>query len=822
MRYRLMIDCERVIRRCKVLARQLIWPVLLVLPLHATDYYLGSAAGSQGGVVVTSISALNTLRLRPGDRVLFQGGETFAGTVTLNAEDAGTADRPVVLTSFGNGRATIASGAESAIRIRNAGGIIVRGLQLEGASSASNRGRGIDAEVGRSDDGRLSYLRFQDLLIRRFDHGVWIGGFHTGSTVAYPGFSDVRLENVEVTDVRSEGINLWGTWVAGGNGGRYNHADIMIVRCRVSDAKGDPAADTHTGSGIVVGQADGVLIEHCVAHDNGGRGPATGGGPFGIWAWESNRVTIQHNLVYNQRSPSDVDGGAFDLDGGTTNSVVQYNYSRNNDGPSVAVIQFEGSSATRGNVIRFNISENDNRKAARQGAFYVGDWEGAGPIEGVEVYNNTWYTTATSGGGRPPLVFVESGGRITGINVRNNLLVAGHSGPLLAGPINRPERVRYQGNNYWGGSTELSVLRNGGQERIGSRNLGLRVDPQLEAPGQGGAITRTEELAGLTAYRLRPGSPVANAGLDLQAEFGLEVGARDFYGTAVGSAALPMGAAAIASGEPPPAPPPPLPPPGDGDGGGPGQLLNLSARSRSGTRDDVLIVGWVTEGDTSLLLRAVGPGLQPYGVSDYIANPRLHVFDGRSEEIASNDDWGTLRATVQAAINETKAFPLADRDAALTRRVAGGSWSAMVRGDRQGIALAEIYRLSASSGRLLNLSARAHAGSGSETLIAGFVVGQGGARVLLRALGPTLAQHGVDNPLSDPRLKLFRGDTELARNNNWHETDAAAIRATGFAPPEGSRDAALIRQLEPGSYSAHVESVDGRAGVALVEVYLLQ
>jgi hypothetical protein len=796
---------------------------LQALPLLATDYYLGPTAGAQPGVSVASIEALNAIQLRPGDRVFFEGGQTFSGTVVLSAQDAGTADRPIVMTSFGSGRATVAAGQASAIRIRNAGGLQIRNLNLRGADSATNQGSGIDAEVSLPTSAKLDHLRLEELTITGFKQGVWIGAWYSGSSVAWPGFSDVQVSDVVISDVRHEGITVWGTWIAGSAGTTYSHRDLRIVRCQVSGVRGDPASTTHTGSGIVVGGVDGAVIEHCVVSDNGGRGPATGGGPFGIWAWASNRVTIQHNLVYHQKSSSPVDGGAFDLDGGTSNSVVQYNYSYGNEGPAVALIQFDGAAPLLNNTVRYNVSENDARKATRQGVLYVGNWDGHERIEGADIYGNTLYVSANPGGGRPPLVMVEPGGRISGVRVSNTLLMATHSGPLLAGAWQQPERARYQGNNYWGGSLDLAALRRAGQESLDGRALGLRVDPRLQAPGQGGAMTSATGLAATTAYRLRSDSPLRGAGVDLRAEFGIDPGTRDFFGQSLPPGAPGIGADARAGTvpAPPPPPPPTVPPPGADAGSG--SLLNLSARSRSGTGDDVLIVGWVTEGEAPLLLRGVGPGLQPYGVTGWLGNPRLQVYDQGGQEIAANDDWGSTREVIESANQSVGAFALATRDAALTRTMGGGQWTAMVRGDARGVALAEIYRLpSGGAGRLVNLSARAHAGAGSETLIAGFVVGGSGARVLLRGLGPALAPHGVNGYLNNPVLRLYAGDNEVASNDDWGQGDAAAVRAAGFAPPEGSRDAALVIQLAPGAYTAHVGSADGRAGVALVEIYLLR
>ena len=132
------------------------------------------------------------------------------------------------------------------------------------------------------------------------------------------------------------------------------------------------------------------------------------------------------------------------------------------------------------------------------------------------------------------------------------------------------------------------------------------------------------------------------------------------------------------------------------------------------------------------------------------------------------------------------------------------------------------------AGRLTNVSARAATANGGEVLTAGFVVaGDGPKRLLVRGAGPGLAPLGVTGALAEVRLELFRGATRIATNLAWDSgTDRAAVVAAtaaagAFAFAAGSKDAALVVVLEPGSYSAQVSpAAPGAAGgVALVEVY---
>jgi hypothetical protein len=128
--------------------------------------------------------------------------------------------------------------------------------------------------------------------------------------------------------------------------------------------------------------------------------------------------------------------------------------------------------------------------------------------------------------------------------------------------------------------------------------------------------------------------------------------------------------------------------------------------------------------------------------------------------------------------------------------------------------------------RLGNLSSRGETRAAAEAMIAGLVVqGSSPKPILFRASGPTLGAFGVADTLRDPQLVLYSADRELARNDDWHAAPAAAAvtsaaaRLGAFPFPAGSRDAALVLDLPPGAYTAHLVSADGTPGVGLLEAY---
>jgi DNA-binding beta-propeller fold protein YncE len=292
---------------------------------------------------------------------------------------------------------------------------------------------------------------------------------------------------------------------------------------------------------------------------------------------------------------------------------------------------------------------------------------------------------------------------------------------------------------------------------------------------------------------------------------------------------------------------PPPPPPSSSPITGTNQLVNLSARVTVAPGDSqrIAIAGFVVQGSVTkpVLVRAVGPGLASFGVSGVLANPRLQIFDRNGRVVAENDDWDAA-SDLNATADRVGAFRLASgsRDAALVVSLAPGNYTAQVTSPAgDGVALLEIYdtlpRPSDGTAKLVNLSTRGFVGTGEQQLIAGFaIVGDTPKRVLVRGIGPGLTKFGVAGVVADPSLQIFASGnpTAIAQNDNWETPQpvsggaapanatelATAARATGaFSLGSGSRDAAVVITLAPGTYSAVVSGVGGTSGAGMVEAY---
>lgn len=266
------------------------------------------------------------------------------------------------------------------------------------------------------------------------------------------------------------------------------------------------------------------------------------------------------------------------------------------------------------------------------------------------------------------------------------------------------------------------------------------------------------------------------------------------------------------------------------------RIANLSIRTNAGTGAQTLIVGFAigganTSGNKALLIRGVGPTLAGFGVSGALTDPKVELYGSSQTKLFENDNWAAADADVFTAVG---AFALTanSRDAALyNSALPSGSYSAQLSGSgsASGIVLAEIYDatstfFAATTPRLVNVSARTFSGTGSDVLIAGFAIaGPTSKKVLIRAIGPTLSGFGVGDVLADPKLELFNSaQAKVQENDNWGGSAAlaAAFDSVGaFRLEAGSRDAALLVELAPGTYTAQVGGVNNGTGVALVEIY---
>jgi hypothetical protein len=251
----------------------------------------------------------------------------------------------------------------------------------------------------------------------------------------------------------------------------------------------------------------------------------------------------------------------------------------------------------------------------------------------------------------------------------------------------------------------------------------------------------------------------------------------------------------------------------------PSRLPNLSVRTNLAA-SQTLFVGFATNGAKNMLVRGIGPTLSVFGLGGAHPDPAIELYDSASVKIDENNDWS---ASLGSVFSDVAAFPLTggSKDAALLRACTG-SYTAQIKGIGSGVVLVEVYD-TGGAGKLVNVSARNAVGTGDNILIAGFVVdGTAAKTLLIRGVGAKLAEFGVDGVLTDPKLEIYNNATgaKIAENDSWNALLQPVARSVGaFDLTLGSRDAALLITLSPGTYSAQISGIGGTTGEAIVEVY---
>jgi hypothetical protein len=465
---------------CSFLCTALQWVIIAQVAL-ARDYFISSTGNDASAGTASqpwqTIQKVNAVDLEAGDCVYFEGGKRFVGTIELGPDDTGALDKKLVLASYGQGQAVIDGANGSSLKANGCSHLALKNLHFVGS------GR----KTGNTEDG-VYLLDCQDVEI---DH-IEVSSFRT-SGLRLDGVRDGHVSYVSAHDNGFAGISV---------GHTKRSANLRIDHCTAKDNPGDPSnLDNHSGNGILVANAENVVVEYCEAANNGWDMPRKGNGPVGIWMWNSDRVIIQFCISHDNKSPGD-DGGGFDIDGGATDCVLQYNLSYNNDGPGYFLCQFPGAPDFKDNVIRYNISYNDGVKNNRRSGIDV--FSAGANASRCQVYNNTVYNRngpAVGFGGLP----------MPDVMFRNNIFVC--SRQVTGGD---GQRGRFENNTCW--AADGSALPSEDQ------TVGKYVDPKLILPSAG-LPTDPNKLAELTAFKLQPGSPCLDAGVVIK-----DNGGRDFWG----------------------------------------------------------------------------------------------------------------------------------------------------------------------------------------------------------------------------------------------------------------------------------------------------
>jgi Right handed beta helix region len=449
------------------------------------------------------------LSLNAGDSVLLQGSQIFIGTLAINYDINGTAKKPVVISSYGIGIATINSTTEKGLVINNSSYMIIQNIKLIGAGRKN----------GNTTSGvNIAYCK--NITINNID----ISGYQKAGLLIR-NCSNMIVTNVMAHDNGSAGIS-----VGGENFSKTDCRNIDILFCRAENNPGDPTnKDNHSGNGIVISQCTNAKISYCTATNNGWDMPRIGNGPVGIWAWESDSVTIEHCLSYrNKTSNGGEDGGGFDFDGGITNSVLQYCLSYENDGSGIGLFQFSNASPWKNNIVRYNISINDGNVSAAKAGIFIWNLSPKDNLQQCYIYNNTIYNNKNAA------INYSVTAANKDIFFYNNILVGNTAIISGADTISK-----FFGNCWYSltngfnvnGIANFDSWRNQKhQEIFNGAKTGINIDPAFASIN---TINITDAKVLASFSMVKTANPLLiNGGIDFQQLFSIPTGGKDFNGNA--------------------------------------------------------------------------------------------------------------------------------------------------------------------------------------------------------------------------------------------------------------------------------------------------
>ena len=593
-----------------------------------------------------------------------------------------------------------------------------------------------------------------------------------------------------------------------GGGGILNAGALTLTDCTISDNfAGNFNGIPIPGGGGVMNDNGTMTITGCTISNNQ-QFPGEGGG--GVLN-HNGTMTITGCTIGNNSASADAialiftsaGGGILNGSGGSliiTNSTISGNTCSASGGdpffPAPAST-FGGGVDNSGSMTITNCTISGNSSVAT-GDFSVDTGSGGGISNGgdLQITSSTIAHNSASGD-------IGVGGGINGFEpTRTDSSIIALNSALVGPDFTGAGGLQSMGYNIVGNNAD-AVIGSQPTDQIG--NPAAPIDPLLGPLADNGGPTLT--------HALQPGSPAINRG---------DPGAPPQDQRGYGRLGVPDVGAFEFDGIPPTI------------------LGNISTRAFVQAGDNVMIGGFIVQGaqPKRVIIRAIGPELTQYGVPNPLFNPTLELHDGTGALIASNDNWqqtiigGIITSNQVRDIRSSGHAPTDGRESAVIADLPPGNYTAIVRGvdNMTGVALAEVYDISGNAiSTLGNISTRSFVQTGDNVMIGGFIVeGTQPKRVILRAIGPELTQHGVPNALADPTLELHDSTGALiASNDSWLHTiiggiitgdQVRDIRNSGHAPTD-SRESAIIATLPPGNYTAIVRGVDNTTGVGLVEVY---
>jgi hypothetical protein len=494
---------------------------ILIVTSCSKSYYISpegndEKSGRSPESAWRSIERVNDHDFSPGDMIFFEAGEEFTGNILLSNSDRAAKDKPIVISSFGGGRAMINGLDKEALKADSCNFLKIENLAFTGLGRKS--GNSTDGILISNSDG----IVINNLEIFGFQHS----GLHVHQC------NDAVITHVYAHNNGFSGIHVTGNTM--NDSSRYDNHNLYIGYCVAENNPGDPTVlKNHSGNGILASSVNKGVIEYCESFNNGWDMPWDGNGPVGIWIWDCTDFVIQYCISHHNRTnPKAADGGGFDFDGGVSNSIIQYCISHNNEGAGYGLYEFGAAKTWQNNTVRFNISQDDGIINGGSVGIWKNDTQGS--MRNCEIYNNTFYNSLEDGNN------IWMYDNYSGYKFRNNVFV--YNGSLIAEGKELKDEV-FQRNLYWNLSGDSSFFGSqslkqwaavSGKEMFEDTFIGLYQDPQFKNPG---ALVITDpELINseyLSAYIPKSGSPLKNQGLNLLKMFGIDPGFKTIIGDTI-------------------------------------------------------------------------------------------------------------------------------------------------------------------------------------------------------------------------------------------------------------------------------------------------
>ena len=351
------------------------------------SYYIDCSEPSSGvgtqASPLNSIPAANAIAYQPGDTIYFKRGITCSGMFA--ATGSGTVNAPITVTSYGSGQLPVINGGPtnaSAVYLTNQSYWTIENLELQ-----EGMNWGLVAKA--SNNTAVNGITIQNVIATGATSVAKKRAFSGEIGLLADGLDNSTINNVNISYVTVGDTKAGeGIFVKAGLHGSYYGAKgqrISVTKSKVSNVYGD---------GLLVTDAENVTISHNIVTGSGQCPNCTGSTPGALWVWNSINVEMSWNESYKNTS-WDVDGGGMDIDYMNRNVTVEYNYIHDNKGYCVSVFG-AGKQVTYDSIIRFNVCSNNAAQptTTQKGDFLLSTWNG-GSLNGVQIYNNTIYWTAT-------------------------------------------------------------------------------------------------------------------------------------------------------------------------------------------------------------------------------------------------------------------------------------------------------------------------------------------------------------------------------------------------------------------------------------------